>query len=65
MADSRALCRFEIMLAHVARGIARAAASAGQNSRGAVVFGQRAYHEKVFLGLLDFLIELWLGWFLE
>jgi len=35
------------MLAHIAKGIARAASSAGQGSRGAFVFGQRAYHEKV------------------
>jgi Fe-S cluster assembly scaffold IscU len=35
------------MLAHVAKGIARAATSAGQASRGAVVLGRRAYHEKV------------------
>jgi len=35
------------MLAHFARGIARAASSAGQTSRGGLVSGQRAYHEKV------------------
>lgn len=35
------------MLAHFARGVARAASSAGQTSRGALVSGQRAYHEKV------------------
>jgi len=35
------------MLAHFARGIARGASSAGQTSRGALVSGQRFYHEKV------------------
>jgi len=35
------------MLAQFARGIARATSSAGQTSRGALVSGQRAYHEKV------------------
>lgn len=34
------------MLAHVAKGIARAANSAPA-ARGALVFGQRTYHEKV------------------
>lgn len=35
------------MLTHFARGITKAAFSAGQTCRGALVFGQRAYHEKV------------------
>jgi Fe-S cluster assembly scaffold IscU len=35
------------MLAQIAKGVARAASSAGPISRGALVSGQRAYHEKV------------------